>query len=92
MHLTDHKLELFKYKLSNGKVDYFYAFGKSIRKHLMRTPVHGARLSSKFGVENIQFLVVKCIEGRLAAKSASCYGDSDGRVCLLGETDLWKIW
>ena len=50
MNLTDHKLELFKYRLSNGKADYFDANGKSIRKHLMRTPVQGARLSSKFGV------------------------------------------
>ena len=50
MNLKDHKLELFRYTLSNGVTDYFDAYGKSIRKHLMRTPVQGARLSSKFGV------------------------------------------
>ena len=63
MNLEDHKLELFRYTLSNGVTDYFDAYGKSIRKHLMRTPVQGA-LSSRFGLENTQFLViVKCTEG-----------------------------
>ena len=50
VHLNYHKIELFRYKLENGKVDFFDANGKSIRKYLMRTPVQGARLSSKFGV------------------------------------------
>jgi len=30
VHLRDHKLELFRYKLQNGKIDYFDANGKSI--------------------------------------------------------------
>ena len=66
MHLKDHKLELFRYTLSNGVTDYFDANGKSIRKHLMRTPVQGARLSSKFELENTLYLdIVKCIEGMI---------------------------
>ena len=34
MHLHDHKIELFRYKLSNGKIDYFDARGKSIKSIL----------------------------------------------------------
>ena len=46
----DQKIELFRYKMKNGKVDYFDSQGKSIRKSIMRTPINGARLSSRFGL------------------------------------------
>ena len=42
-------LPLYRYKLKDGTVDYFDAKGSSARKSLMRTPVDGARLSSRFG-------------------------------------------
>ena len=44
------KIELFRYKMRSGKVDYFDSYGKSIRKSIMRTPINGARLSSRFGM------------------------------------------
>ena len=36
--------------MKNGKIDYFDSDGKSIRKSIMRTPINGARLSSRFGL------------------------------------------
>jgi murein DD-endopeptidase MepM/ murein hydrolase activator NlpD len=40
---------LYRHRLANGTVDYFNAKGEAVRKALMRTPVDGARLSSRFG-------------------------------------------
>ncbi len=87
MHLTDHKLELFKYKLSNGKSDYFDANGKSIRKHLMRTPVQGARLSSKFGVRKHPILGYSKMHRGVdfaAKRGTPIMAAGDGRVTFAG--------
>ena len=40
---------LYGFKTKEG-YDYFDYFGKSVRKSLMKTPINGARLSSKFGL------------------------------------------
>ena len=87
MNLTDHKLELFKYRLSNGKVDYFDANGKSIRKHLMRTPVQGARLSSKFGVRKHPILGYSKMHRGVdfaAKRGTPIMAAGDGRVTFAG--------
>lgn len=41
---------LYRYELDDGRVDYFDENGESSRKALMRTPIDGARLSSRFGM------------------------------------------
>ena len=87
MNLTDHKLELFKYRLSNGKEDYFDANGKSIRKHLMRTPVQGARLSSKFGVRKHPILGYSKMHRGVdfaAKRGTPIMAAGDGRVTFAG--------
>ena len=87
MNLTDHKLELFKYRLSNGKADYFDANGKSIRKHLMRTPVQGARLSSKFGVRKHPILGYSKMHRGVdfaAKRGTPIMAAGDGRVTFAG--------
>ena len=43
-------IPLYRYKTSEGRVDYFQPNGRSIRKTLMKTPIDGARISSGFGV------------------------------------------
>ena len=40
---------LYGFKTKEG-YDYFDNFGKSVKKSLMKTPINGARLSSKFGL------------------------------------------
>ncbi len=47
--LSGKKLELFRHRMADGRVDYFDAKGASVRKALLRTPVDGARLSSRYG-------------------------------------------
>lgn len=40
---------LYHHRLRDGTEDYFNEKGESVRKALMRTPIDGARLSSRFG-------------------------------------------
>lgn len=41
---------IYRFKMANGKVDYFGPDGTSIKKTLMKTPIDGARMSSGFGM------------------------------------------
>ena len=41
---------LYRYTLPDGDTDYFDENGRSNKKALMRTPIDGARISSKFGM------------------------------------------
>ncbi len=50
MNLSGADTPLYRYELADGRVDYFDIQGRSTRKALMRTPIDGARLSSRFGV------------------------------------------
>ena len=87
VHLRDHKLELFRYKLNNGKIDYFDANGKSIRKHLMRTPVQGARLTSKFGVRKHPILGYSKMHRGVdfaAKRGTPIMAAGDGRITFAG--------
>jgi murein DD-endopeptidase MepM/ murein hydrolase activator NlpD len=40
----------YRFKRSDGSIDWYDEAGKSARKFLMRTPINGARLSSGFGM------------------------------------------
>ena len=94
MNLKDHKLELFRYTLSNGVTDYFDAYGKSIRKHLMRTPVQGARLSSKFGVRKHPILGYSKMHRGVdfaAKRGTPIMAAGDGRITFLEKWSIWKV-
>lgn len=47
--LSGASLPLYRYEYAKGRTDYFDDKGQSARKPLLRTPVDGARLSSRFG-------------------------------------------
>lgn len=48
--LRGRKIALYRYQPEGAdRVDYYHADGESARRMLMRTPVDGARLSSRFG-------------------------------------------
>ena len=87
VHLDNHKIELFRYKLENGKVDFFDANGKSIKKYLMRTPVKGARLSSKFGVRKHPILGFNQMHRGVdfaAKRGTPIMAAGDGRITYAG--------
>lgn len=87
VHLNYHKIELFRYRLTGGKVDFFDASGKSIRKYLMRTPVKGARLSSKFGVRKHPILGFNKMHRGVdfaAKRGTPIMAAGDGRITYAG--------
>ena len=43
-------LELYRFELADGRIEYFDPKGQSAHKALMRTPIDGARLSSTYGM------------------------------------------
>ena len=49
MTLGGRRHPVFRFTGADGRTDYFDAAGRSVRKALMRTPIDGARLSSRFG-------------------------------------------
>ena len=49
MNLSGKKLEYAAYENKSGFKDYYDRNGKSVKKTLMRTPIDGARLSSRYG-------------------------------------------
>ena len=49
MTLSGTRVALYRHELADGAVDYFNEKGQSARKALLRTPVNGARLSSRYG-------------------------------------------
>ena len=49
LSLGDAELELYRHRLADGTADHFDAAGRTVRKALLRTPVNGGRLSSRYG-------------------------------------------
>jgi murein DD-endopeptidase MepM/ murein hydrolase activator NlpD len=49
MTLSGQTLEYAQFKSKSGFNDYYNRKGQSVKKTLMRTPINGARLSSRFG-------------------------------------------
>ena len=49
LHFRKPALPLYRFALAAGNIDYFNDKGHSVRKALMKTPVDGARLTSRFG-------------------------------------------
>ncbi len=47
--LKGKRYPLYRHRMADGTLDYFNHKGESVRKALMRTPIDGARLSSRFG-------------------------------------------
>jgi murein DD-endopeptidase MepM/ murein hydrolase activator NlpD len=46
---ADKNIILYRYEYPNGTIGYFTPEGKSIEKSLMRTPINGAKLTSRYG-------------------------------------------
>jgi murein DD-endopeptidase MepM/ murein hydrolase activator NlpD len=48
--LSGRELEAYRFERPDGTAEYFDRSGRSIRKFLLRTPIDGARMSSRFGM------------------------------------------
>lgn len=49
LYLEGGPLRLLRYTLNDGSIEYFNEKGEGVRKALLKTPIKGARVSSKFG-------------------------------------------
>ena len=49
LHTGGAILPLYRFEMADNDIDYFNDKGESVRKALMKTPIDGARLSSRFG-------------------------------------------
>ena len=50
LSVSGKEIPIYRYKMKNGRIDYFEPNGFSIKKTLMKTPIDGARISSGFGM------------------------------------------
>jgi murein DD-endopeptidase MepM/ murein hydrolase activator NlpD len=76
-------LEGYRFELPDGRVAYFDRSGKSLRKFLMRTPIDGARLSSRFGMRRHPILGYTLMHKGVdfaAPTGTPIYAAGDGRV------------
>ena len=48
--LSGRRLEIYRFTPKSGNPDYFGPDGRSVRKALLRTPIDGGRISSRFGM------------------------------------------
>ena len=85
--LSGRDLEAYRFVLPDGSVEYYDRTGKSLRKFLLRTPVDGARLSSRFGMRRHPILgYTRMHKGvDFAAPSGTpIYAAGNGRVTKAG--------
>jgi len=81
------ELPLYRYETPEGNLDYFNAKGESVRKALMKTPIDGARLSSRFGKRKHPILGYTKIHAGVdfaAPTGTPVYAAGDGTVVEAG--------
>ena len=50
MTLGRNAMQFYRFETADGQIDYYDAKGRSARKALLRTPIDGAKISSRFGM------------------------------------------
>ncbi len=87
LNLRGSDLPLYRYDTTDGGIDYFNDKGESVRKALMRTPIDGARLSSRFGNRKHPILGYTRLHAGAdfaAASGTPIYAAGNGTIEALG--------
>jgi murein DD-endopeptidase MepM/ murein hydrolase activator NlpD len=87
LSLSGESLDAFRFEPEDGEVEYFDRTGRSLRKFLLRTPIDGARLSSRFGMRKHPILGYSRMHkgADFAAPSGTpIYAAGSGRVVSAG--------
>ncbi|MDE0781369.1 MAG: M23 family metallopeptidase, partial [Alphaproteobacteria bacterium] len=81
------ELPLYSFNNSEGNIDYFNEKGEGVRKALMKTPIDGARLSSRFGKRKHPILGYTRKHSGVdfaAPKGTPIYAAGDGSIVTAG--------
>lgn len=85
-------LRLYRFTPADGRTDYFNEEGESARKMLMRTPVDGARLSSRYGMRRHPVLRYTKMHRGIdfaAPTGTPVYAAGDGTVTRAGRNGAY---
>ena len=85
-------LEIYRHQPAGGEADYFNGRGESVRKDLLRTPIDGARISSRYGERKHPILgYTKMHRGVdfAAPKGTPIYAAGDGVIVALGRNGAY---
>jgi murein DD-endopeptidase MepM/ murein hydrolase activator NlpD len=87
LDLGDRMLKIYRYTDKTGSSDYYNEKGESVRKSLLRTPVNGARITSRFGMRNHPILGYTKMHRGVdfgAPTGTPIYAAGDGKVEFAG--------
>jgi murein DD-endopeptidase MepM/ murein hydrolase activator NlpD len=87
LELTGKTLTMYRFESRDGTVDYYDRDGTSVRRLLLRTPVDGARLTSRFGARRHPILGYTRMHRGVdfgAARGTPIYAAGDGTVEIIG--------
>ncbi|MDR6291867.1 MULTISPECIES: peptidoglycan DD-metalloendopeptidase family protein [Inquilinus] len=87
LELTGKTLTMYRFESRDGTVDYYDRDGTSVRRLLLRTPVDGARLTSRFGARRHPILGYTRMHRGVdfgAARGTPIYAAGDGMVEIIG--------
>lgn len=85
--LSGRRIELYRFTPRSGRTDYFHPDGVSVRKALLRTPVDGARVSSRFGMRKHPILGYSKMHRGIdfaAPPGTPIYAAGDGTIEKIG--------
>lgn len=88
LQLAGKKLNLYRYKDARGFVDYYNELGHSVRKALLKTPIDGAKLSSRYGMREHPILGYSVMHRGVdfaAPIGTPIYAAGDGTIEDIGE-------
>jgi murein DD-endopeptidase MepM/ murein hydrolase activator NlpD len=86
--LSGKTMRLYRYKDSGGRLDYYNEQGHSVRKALLKTPIDGARLTSRFGMRDHPILGYSVMHRGVdfgAPVGTPIFAAGDGTIDDLGE-------
>lgn len=85
--LGQRHLKLYRFEFDDGVVDYFNERGFSVRKALLKTPIDGAKLTSKFGMRHHPIMGYSMMHRGVdfgAPTGTPIYAAGDGAVEMAG--------
>ncbi|MCP5361425.1 MAG: M23 family metallopeptidase [Hyphomicrobiales bacterium] len=87
LDVAGHAIKIFQYKTLDGRGDFYREDGRSVRKALMKTPINGAVLSSRYGPRRHPILGYNRMHKGVdfaAPTGTPIFAAGDGRIDFIG--------